>query len=431
MNDILRAREKRAGMIEDWMLKHKGDSIIILKLNVVGEVKNIVRMEFILAFFHHQLIKLFSHHIDELQYVESLDGDFYIYAVNEKGRQIKERTIVLEDHNILGRLVDMDVYDHKAISRTDLECELRTCLICDEYAHICTRAKKHSKDEIFDKINQMIDEFLMNQLSNETIKAIYQELDLYPKFGLVSSHDSGCHEDMSYETFVKSVFALKPFIKEYIQAALQEKQNPLLLQEIGQRAEKAMFEATKGTNTHKGLIFLLGVFLDALVRTILSYETKEYLQKQIQETSKVIIGDYYQEIDKKHQKSHGDNIYINYGLKGVRGEATKGLPLIFQIPSFDEIHGECRLHEYMIRLMANLDDTTIVHKTNYQTLIEIQKDMKAIINSGGYCLNRETMNRLSDEYKERHISPGGSADLLVIKLIYEEMKMFLRDEKKE
>jgi holo-ACP synthase CitX len=431
MNSVLKAREERAKLIEEWTLNHSGNSILVLKLNVVGDVKNIVRMQFILTFFHHQLIKIFSHHITECQYVESLDGHFYIYAIKEKGRQIKERTIVLEDHNALGRLVDMDVYDQKAISRTDLECELRTCFICDDYAHICARSKRHTREEIFQKINQIIDEYLLNQLSAETIKAIYQELDLYPKFGLVSSHDSGCHDDMNYETFVKSVFALKPFIREYIKEALEEKKNPLLLQEIGQRAEKMMFEATHGTNTHKGLVFLLGVFLDALVRTILSYETKEYLQKQIQETTEIIIGSYYETINQKEQKSHGDKIYINYGLKGVRGEALKGLPLIFKVPSFDEIHGVCRLHEYMIRFMAELDDTTIVHKTNYQTLIEVQKDMKTIIKSGGYCLNKETMNRLSDEYKKRHISPGGSADLLVIKLIYEDMKMFLKDEKKE
>lgn len=427
MDPILKARELRAKMIEEWTINNKNSSILVLKLNVVGDVKNIKRMQFILAFFHHQLIKIFSHHISQYQFVASLDGDYYIYAINEKGRLIKERTIVLEDHNMLGRLVDLDVYDHGAISRTDLSCDLRTCLICEEYAHICARSKRHTKKEIFDKMNQIIDEFLINHLSTETIKAIYQELDLYPKFGLVSSHDSGCHTDMNYETFIKSVFALKPFIKEYIQVGLDDEYNPLKLQEIGTRAEEKMFEATGGTNTHKGLVFLLGVFLNAMVNTVLANEGKTYLQEQIKKITNDIVGDYYEHVEEKPVKTHGDNIYLNYGLKGIRGEALKGLPLIFDISSFEEIYGVCRLHEYLIRLMAELDDTTILHKTNYQTLIEVQKDMKSIVRSGGYCLNNETMVRLSDEYKARNISPGGSADLLIIKLIYEDMKLFLRD----
>lgn len=431
IDPILEAREKRAETINNWSDMYKGYTILVLKLNVVGEVKNINRMQFILSFFHHQLLTMFTHRITEYQYNKSNDGHYYIYAIKENGRLIKERTIVLEDHNILGRLVDMDVYDHGAISRTDMECELRTCLICDDYAHICARSKRHSKEEILSKMNTMIDDFLINHISSETIKAIYQELDLYPKFGLVSSHDPGCHKDMTYETFIKSIFALKPFIKDYVKEGLNEEHNPIRLQEIGLKAEKAMFDSTDGTNTHKGLIFLLGVFLDALVKTILAYESETYLQKEIQKTTNDIVADYYQTIIHKESKSHGDLIYGHYGLKGVRGEALKGLPLIFDIPSFDEIHGECRLHEYMIHLMAELDDTTIVHKTNYQTLIEVQKDMKSIIQSGGYCQNIDTMHRLSDEYKARNISPGGSADLLVIKLIYEDVKLFLNDEKKE
>ncbi|MGS0972027.1 MAG: citrate lyase holo-[acyl-carrier protein] synthase [Candidatus Izemoplasmataceae bacterium] len=427
MNPVLKARELRANMIDEWSVNHRNSAILVLKLNVVGDEKNIKRMQFILAFFHHQIIKLFSHHIGHYQFVSSLDGDYYIYAIDEKGRLIKERTIVLEDHNMIGRLVDMDVYDHGAISRTDLSCDLRTCLVCEEYAHICARSKRHSKTEIFDKVNQIIDEFLVNHISTETIKAIYQELDLFPKFGLVSSHDSGCHTDMTYETFIKSIFALKPFIKEYIEVGLTNEFRPFVLQEIGQRAENKMFEATGGTNTHKGLIFLLGVFLSALVKTVLEHEGKAYLQQSIQEITKDIVGDYYEHVEEKQEKTNGDIIYLNYGLKGIRGEALKGLPLIFQIPSFEEIYGVCRLHEYLIRLMAELDDTTIVHKTNYQTLIEVQKDMKSIIRSGGYCLNKETVHRLSKEYKTRMISPGGSADLLVIKIIYEELKVFLRD----
>ena len=431
MDSILKAREERASRVDSWVNQYKNSSILVLKLNTVGREKNIARMQFILQFFHHQLLQLFTHQIVAYDFKKSMDGDYFIYAVNVKGRLMKERTIVLEDHNILGRLVDMDVYDHGAISRTDMECELRKCLICDDYAHICARSMRHKEEEIHEKINGIIDQFLLQHLTTEVVKAIYQELDLYPKFGLVSSHDAGCHKDMTYETFVKSTFALKPYVQEFIKVGLKGADNPKELQAIGQRAEKAMFEATSGTNTHKGLIFLLGVFLDALVNTILANEDSTYLQDRIKKTSSDIIGEYYKTLQDKETLSHGDQIYLTYGLKGIRGEALEGLPLIFKIPSLKEVHGNNRLHEYLLRLMADLEDTAIIHKTNYQTLIEVQQDMKSIIKSGGFSKNMETIHRLSEEYKKRSISPGGSADLLVIKLIYEDMKLFLRDTKKE
>ena len=71
-------------------------------------------------------------------------------------------------------------------------------------------------------MTEIIHNFLLDYVTNVTIKAIYSELELYPSFGLVSHKDSGCHKDMNYETFVKSAFAIKKYITQYISEGLKD-----------------------------------------------------------------------------------------------------------------------------------------------------------------------------------------------------------------
>ena len=76
--------------------------------------------------------------------------------------------------------------------------------------------------------------------------------------------------------------------------------------------------------------------------------------------------------------------------------------------------------------MSILDDTTIVHRGSIDTLKDVQKQTKALLEQGGYYQQKDAFYQLSDDYKERGISPGGSADMLVIKLIYEDVKHLLK-----
>ena len=230
------------------------------------------------AFFNDILFNTFEDRVILNGHQFSDDGNYCFFVVDEIGTMVKIRTIEIEEETPLGRLIDIDVYHKKSITRQDLSCEMRKCLICDDYAHLCARTQKHSQAEIHQKMTEIIHNFLKDYITNITIKAIYSELELFPKFGLVSHKDSGCHKDMNYETFVKSTFAIKKYITQYIEEGLKHETDPHLLQKIGLQAEKNMFSATGNINTHKGLIFLLGVFLQALAQTITLNESKQFLQ---------------------------------------------------------------------------------------------------------------------------------------------------------
>lgn len=430
-NDILDAREHRSTHIQQLMDAHPSQSIVILKTNVVGANKNPVHMRFVCAFFNDLVIRTFPGKIRLMGKKKSLDGDYCFYVIDEVGTLVKERTIELEEYNNLGRLIDMDVYHKKPISRQDLQCDMRKCLICDNYAHMCARNKTHTEEEIHTKIQEIIAEFLIEYLSNLTVTSIYSELELYPKFGLVSHRDSGCHTDMNYETFVRSTFAIRRDIEDYIREGCRPAIDINRLVAIGKRAEGHMLQATGGVNTHKGLIFLLGVFLPALANAIIENKTESYLISFIRHISDYIVGDHFERLTPETAKTNGDFIYLEHGLKGIRGEAQSGLKTMFETPSVRHFRDDIVHHEYLIQLMSRLDDTTIVHKAGIDTLREVQSEMKDIIETGGYRNNQDRVKELSESYKERCISPGGSADLLVLKIIYEDVKHLLNQFKED
>jgi len=427
MSKILIAREKRSLHIKELMEEYKYKTILVLKTNVPGINKNPANMMFICNLFNILIHDIFGEKIIIEEQVESLDGNYKYYAINEEGNIVKEKTIVLEEENPLGRLVDMDVYNKTAISRKDVSCDMRKCLICDNYSHICVRNQTHSEKEVFNKINEIIEKYLKEYILTKVMKCIYFELELYPKFGLVSNRNNGCHKDMNYETFVQSTFAIKPYLKEYINYGLKDLDDPLMLQEIGKRAEKAMFETTNNINTQKGLIFILGIFLPVISNAIYHNLDVSYIKEEIKRIAAIIVGDYYDDISIKEYKTHGDNIYIDYGLKGIRGEALEGLQKVFEIPSYNGSSIEDTHLEYLIHIMSVLDDTTIIHRTNLETLNSVQKDMKYIVNSGGYSANIELVEKLSNDYIKKNISPGGSSDMLVVKIIFEELKFLLKN----
>ncbi len=425
MSDILVARETRSIHIQSLMDEYKYKTIAVLKLNVVGKNKNPINMRFICLLFDNEIRKEFKDKILRSEKVESQDGDYIYYVINEEGNYVKQKTIYIEDNTYLGRLVDVDVYNETSISREDMSCEMRQCLICDNYAHICTRNQTHTQKEVLGAVNLLIEEYLTDILLNSVMHCIHEELEMHPKFGLVSKRNNGSHTDMDYESFIQSSFAIKPFIKEYILYGINGHDNPKELQKIGLEAEQAMFQATNNTNTQKGLIFALGLFLPALSKAIVNNRNESYIISEIQRTSIEIIGDYYSKVEDKKLKTHGDLVYLDYGIKGIRGEALKGFRMLFEKASYTDLEDDSKNHQYMIDILSDLCDTTVIYKKGFKTMKQIQTDMDEINKNGGYIKNIELFSIISETYKKQGISPGGASDMLVMKMIYENVKYLI------
>ena len=111
MSLILEAREKRAKHIEELMKEFKYKTIIILKSNVPGADKNPRRLKFICNLYDSLIHQEFKLKITTKAKVGSADGNYVYYIVEEEGNIVKEKTILIEEANILGKLIDIDVFN--------------------------------------------------------------------------------------------------------------------------------------------------------------------------------------------------------------------------------------------------------------------------------------------------------------------------------
>lgn len=96
------------------------------------------------------------------------------------------------------------------------------------------------------------------RIGRAAIAALYDELALAPKPGLVSFVDSGSHGDMDATTFMRSLFALRHY---FPRIAMQGAAGAPFasLEALGVMAETRMLQATGGINTHRGAVFTLGL----------------------------------------------------------------------------------------------------------------------------------------------------------------------------
>jgi holo-ACP synthase/triphosphoribosyl-dephospho-CoA synthase len=428
MDELLSAREARAHHVRTLHLMSPKSTVVLIKTNQPGPDKNPPYASFLRRTFDAFLLEAYQDDILTMGEASSTDGDYRYYRIARDPKTIKRWSVDLEDNHALGRLIDIDVYGPDALSRVDLGHPPRRCLVCASPAHLCVRSRAHDLATIQAVIDAMVRDHLIDWLTNESVAAIERELTLYPKFGLVSIVDAGCHTDMDITTFHASTEAIVPYLKRFVEAGCEDVINPLLLQAIGRDAEAAMFQATGGVNTQKGLIFLLGLFLPAIAHVLRFGESLNEVSHHIRTIAKVVIGDYYEALSQDTSHSHGDDVYLTYGIRGIRAQALDGLAVLFDIPRMETRDRDMSDHQYLIELMARIDDTTIIHKNDLNTLLQVRRDMRQLLDQGGYHANRDAVLRLSDTYKQRRISPGGSADLLVIKILLEELRPYIKEE---
>jgi triphosphoribosyl-dephospho-CoA synthase len=102
-------------------------------------------------------------------------------------------------------------------------------------------------------------------------EALWQELELTPKPGLVDKLNNGSHRDMDHALFARSIAAITPWFSRFAALGDAHADKPVaeqlrLIRPMGMACEQAMYAATGGVNTHKGGIFALGLLCFAAGR---------------------------------------------------------------------------------------------------------------------------------------------------------------------
>ena len=264
--------------------------------------------------------------------------------------------------------------------------------------------------------------------------ALREELVTTPKPGLVDAYSNGAHRDMNFQTFEKSAQVLEPYFCQMAEAAQQGKEPEQIFREIrtiGIKAEKAMFTATQGANTHKGLIFSLGILCSGAAfllkdRSVPLTEAGLFAVEQ-----KMVSVPLGQELESLCQngarqegaQTHGEQVLARYGARGARGEALSGYPSVRNLALPVMAAGVKAGRDWnavklqtLCTLMSQVEDSNILSRRDEPTLFRVQDIFRNFLKEGGAYQKEgeQKLKELDARFIRENISPGGSADLLAV-----------------
>ena len=391
-----------------------------------------------------QFLQVHGISIDTAYEIRQIDeaGDFYLVPLRD-GRLldfIKARAETFEEHHPLGRIIDIDIADSQL--QPVSSGKLKQCLLCEQPATICMREANHTYEQLREHIVRSIACYLKDrtkkqicmQLAALALKAILYEISVSPKPGLVARFEQGAHTDMDYFTFIASTSVLAGYFEELAASGYMFQGGDLhealpVIRAVGLKMEDAMFSATHGVNTQKGLIFLIGLALFSAAHCIA--RDGEFVAARCRESIAAICANLVKDelmVITGNNKTHGKICFQRYGAEGggIRREAEAGLPSVFEqgLPELktalagvgeaaaEQINGA--LIQTLLRLMTVTNDTNILFRKDFQTLKTVQQMAQHVLDAGDQEAGAERYARLLSFCQREHVSPGGSADLLSV-----------------
>src|SRR5258708_14806586 len=253
-------------------------------------------------------------------------------------------------------------------------------------------------------------------------QALIAEAELTPKPGLVDRRGAGAHIDLSLAIMRRSALAIEPYL--CLMAFVSRRSHPSQplrerLAVIGRDAECAMLEATNGSNSHKGAIWILGLLISAAAMQ----DEDKVPASRIAATAKKIPS--FENRATPRLVSHGDTVAKRYGVTGARGEALHGFPHVVDV-GLPMLHSRrasgatenvARL-DTLLSIMARLDEPFLLYRGGEEALVTAKAGAAAVESAGGSGTTngRHRLFRLDRRLLELGASPGGSGDLLAATL---------------
>lgn len=262
--------------------------------------------------------------------------------------------------------------------------------------------------------------YIVAHLATRALKA---ELNTTPKPGLVDTHDSGAHRDMDHALMMRSIRAMHPYFVRLATLGYDSHQLPAHndIVRIGIEAEKAMFNSTGGVNTYKGALFSMGLAVTAATYIIGRGEVattthgKEYVPNSLLSTTIIQLANGFPDTCGTHGSRAKQLAQAGCKLKSALDNAREGYRQLFGewLPFYEtRIKGDDSYvkHKTLLRIMCDLDDTNIVYRTDYDTMLQVKTEARRLLEDFSEA-GIEDMNR---DFVSRNISPGGSADMLAL-----------------
>lgn len=231
---------------------------------------------------------------------------------------------------------------------------------------------------------------------------------------------TGAHTDMDVHTFERSAAALHPW---FVRMALEgetfqgtPRELFLKIRTYGIAAEQEMYRATGGVNTHKGLVFTLGIFCAAAGR--MKKEGKRMTVRGLVHMEQLMTAEVLKEeilhlvspseagnLNERFQTNGIKNLRA-YGTAGIRGEALLGYPSVTEaaLPVLQQGKREGRdwnlvKLQVLMTLMSHVQDSNISQGL-------VRKYWKMFIRKpDAFCMMGALIRKMQCRYYFRWISP--------------------------
>jgi len=255
-------------------------------------------------------------------------------------------------------------------------------------------------------------------IADFAVNALMEEVQLTPKPGLVDRDGNGCHYDLNLLLMEKSALALRPTFYEMSLAGSDKEPSQKLREQlgaIGRYGEEQMLMVTGNVNTHKGSIWCLGL-LTAATSMLISREEDFYISDIIHNAALIAK---FEDRNLKKSITNGALVTQKYQVISAREQAILGFPALTGagLPAWKKYQNEpedVRRINVLLALIAVLDDTCILHRSDMVVLNHIKQSAKVILEGGGFSVppNKSRYQNLINYMSRKWVSPGGSADML-------------------
>lgn len=395
----------------DALGKRHAAPVILLTLRIAGPAEDAPLLRRAFRAGQEQLeAGLTAARLTVLERTEHLTpaGCAGLYAVDGPAEELRALCLSIAESSPLGQLFDLEVLD--AGGRPGREAGTGSAGL---------RAARRILEECFAAADE-------NKVSALVTQALLDEVCTTPKPGLVDRANNGSHRDMDIFTFNASAAALAPYWGSCFRigretAELSPAETFAALKRAGQGAERAMFAATGGVNTHKGAIFTLGTICGAAGRLWRAEEPcrdPEAILAECAAMTSAAMEEALAALSGSGARTAGERAYLEQGLTGARGEAARGFPGVLHcaLPALKAALAAGRSRNdagaaALLHLIARGTDTNMAARGGPERAKKAAEDCARLLERRPLP-EVEEISQLDREFIRDNLSPGGCADLL-------------------
>lgn len=434
LNDILNARETRVLRQQSLLAEHRVP-LLCFTMNIAGPVKTTPLIE---RGFRAGLEMLHSRLPQEKILFREIrvlpTGCEANYAVSVSAQELKRLCAKIEDEHPLGRLFDMDVIGTDGIKLQ--RKKQRSCIICGATGRGCAASRAHLVEELQAVTSQMLTQYFRNRdrekIALRAMHSLIDEVHTTPKPGLVDRRNNGSHKDMDLRLFEISARSLQTYFQMCVQigqetAHLNPEETFCPLRQAGLEAEKTMYQATGGVNTHKGAIYTMGILCGSIGRLWRADAPIADIDSVLAECGKIAQASIKADFAAADGSTAGQQMYLKYGIGGVRAEVAAGLPSVKRIalPCYrtaldSGLSKNAAGVLTLLHLIAHVDDTNLYHRGGPKGAHWAAWVVKTLLQDHPNP-SLEQLETLDDAFIARNLSPGGCADLLAVAYFLQEI----------